>query len=260
MSKVSVVGGVYREFCEWPHWEEVYGSAGRAAVAITDMVDEVDLHCCLDEETKRQFQGIAEAFDIRLQARPRQDDISFQYRNVLTRPKIFPPRQHIKAADAFSVEGDVVLVFGMLEANPIIRAKKCVYDPQNPISPKGFRDGGGVAERLAIVGNRAEICGLAEIDDDTAAAQFILTKEAAEAVVVKCGLQGAKVVTTAGVLTVPAYVSGGGWTLGSGGRVRRLFRGRMGRDGCRSANRREQGVLGSLALFGIAHPTGNSSV
>jgi hypothetical protein len=216
MNKIAVVGGVYREVCEWPYWDEIYGSAGRAVFAIRDMVGTVELHCCLDGATRDQFAPIAAGLGVALVAHPREDDILFQYRHVLSRPRLYPPRQRIRPAPVFPVESDVVLAFGMLEAIPAVKARVCVYDPQNPIAPKAFRASGGKADRLAIVGNRSEIRRLANVEDDTAAAEAVLRDERAEVVVIKCGLEGAKIVTATGLTKIPAYMSGGGWTLGSG--------------------------------------------
>jgi hypothetical protein len=46
---IHVVGGVYREYCVHPRWNDVFGSAGRAALAIANVGTEVVLHGYLSE-------------------------------------------------------------------------------------------------------------------------------------------------------------------------------------------------------------------
>ena len=49
---IHVVGGVYREYCVHPRWNEIYGSAGRAALAIATMGTSVVLHSYMDREAQ----------------------------------------------------------------------------------------------------------------------------------------------------------------------------------------------------------------
>lgn len=45
---LTIVGGIYREVCLRPQWDEVYGSAGRAASAVARLGGQVTLHGYLD--------------------------------------------------------------------------------------------------------------------------------------------------------------------------------------------------------------------
>lgn len=216
MSHIAVVGGVYRELCAWPHWDQIYGSAGRAAFAISSLVADVELHCCLSEKELPAFEAMAKSFGVKLNAASRPDSISFDYRHVFDHPRLRPARKEIARSGELRVSADIVLAFGMLEAGTQIDAKICVYDPQNPVEPLPFHSLSSRAARLAIVGNRTEIRRLAKLDDEVAAAKSVLASEGAEVVIVKCGLEGALILTADGIERVPAYVSPGGWTLGSG--------------------------------------------
>lgn len=50
--EIHVAGGVYRERCVRPRWNEIYGSAGRAALAIAAMGTPAVLHAFMDAEAK----------------------------------------------------------------------------------------------------------------------------------------------------------------------------------------------------------------
>jgi hypothetical protein len=52
---IHVVGGVYREYCVHPRWNDVFGSAGRAALAIANVGTEVVLHGYLSELALREL-------------------------------------------------------------------------------------------------------------------------------------------------------------------------------------------------------------
>ena len=60
---ITVVGGVYRELVTSPFWDEVYGSAGRAALAIKKLGGEVLLksqcgpHCKASIESTAFHEG-----------------------------------------------------------------------------------------------------------------------------------------------------------------------------------------------------------
>ena len=47
---LTIVGGIYREICLRPQWDEVYGSAGRAASAIARLGGKVELRGYLDAD------------------------------------------------------------------------------------------------------------------------------------------------------------------------------------------------------------------
>ena len=109
-------------------------------------------------------------------------------------------------------------------------AERCVYDPQSAFAPQPFHRNQSHAAKLAIVGNRREISELGRRDDPSEASARLL-EEGAEVVVVKCGAQGAHVVTTTETTHVPAYRSNAVWTLGSGDVFAAMFAARWGIHG-----------------------------
>tara|TARA_R110001592_G_scaffold73364_1_gene223913 strand:- start:1520 stop:2716 length:1197 start_codon:yes stop_codon:yes gene_type:complete len=217
MTQIDVVGGVYGERCAFPEWNQIFGSAGRAAAALSDHVDTVRLHTVLpsDDRADRILANL-DAFGIQTFSHPGDQLIGFDYIHCLADPAISPSPDAIARRSPFEVEADIAVSFGMMECVPKVRAGMCVYDPQSPTSPVGFRHTGGEAERLVIVANAHEIEKLSGLRGEVAA-KAVLESENAELVVVKNGLSGAIVIGRKGVLgEVPAYKAHSVFTIGSG--------------------------------------------
>ena len=205
MTSIDVVGGVYGERCAFPYWNQIYGSAGRAAVALSAHVDAVRLHTVLPEDHAKRISPNFETFDVELRARAGTQLIGFDYLHCLADPVISPSPAAIHQQDSFKVEAEVAVVFGMMECIPKVNANVCVYDPQSPINPRGFKVSGGEAKRLAFVANAEELRKLSGKDGIEGAEQVLLAEDA-EIVIIKKGLDGATIVGAQGVIgTVPAY-------------------------------------------------------
>jgi nucleoside 2-deoxyribosyltransferase len=215
VSALSIVGGVYHERCTWPAWDQVYGSAGRAAHAISGHVDAVTL-VTYQNRNSDLFKGLAELEGIVLKAEQPGPDISFRYVHSLSPPVIKPALATLEALPPLEVQAEIVLRFGMLEGTAVVHADRCVYDPQSAFNPEPFEKNGSRAKRLAIVGNRKEIVAMAGGGLDWEAAARALLTNGVEVVVVKGGVGGATVVQRSGAETVPAYQAGQIFTVGSG--------------------------------------------
>jgi ATP-dependent protease HslVU (ClpYQ) peptidase subunit len=216
-STLHVVGGVYEERCISPAWDAIYGSAGRAALAISSLGYKVELHSYMDAQVLEQFQGLSclrEGF--RISPTTSSSRVKFRYLHDLATPEIHlsqPARM-----PPIVVETDHVLRFGMLEGEAVVHAKRAVYDPQNQGSTTSFRENGSTAEQLALVLNLVEarkLSGLAQASAEECA-DAIRTQKKAEVIVVKMGPKGALVASGAGVQYVPAYKSHAVWKIGSG--------------------------------------------
>lgn len=216
MTQVDVVGGVYGERCHFPERDEVFGSAGRAAVALSAHVEKTILHTVLPADRSGRITPNFESFGIDVRVHSGAQLIGFDYLHCLADPKISPHPSSIVQQPPFDVEASVAAVFGMMECVPRVKANTCVYDPQSPNNPKGFRASGGKCDRLAIVANAQEIAKLAGTVGDKAA-QLVLKQEGAELVVVKSGLKGALVYDEGGLVgKVPAFKTDNVYTIGSG--------------------------------------------
>jgi nucleoside 2-deoxyribosyltransferase len=215
VTAISVVGGVYHEHCIWPEWDQIFGSGGRAAAAISGHVDRVRLLSYVKPEINALFQPSTIVYGFNFEPIEAAQAISFEYVHCLSNPVIRPVLERIRPNSPIDVSDDVVLRFGMLEGTAVITAKRCIYDPQSPISPERFSANGSKASQLAIVANRAEVSAMSGKSDLIEGARVLLD-DGAELVVVKSGAAGAFVVKRDQVYHVPAFASERVWTIGSG--------------------------------------------
>jgi hypothetical protein len=213
---IDVVGGVYLERCVQPRWHQLYGSAGRAAAALSAQTDVV-LHTYVDDISKRELEARVASFR-RASLSPHHIDrtISFDYVHPLSVPVILPAPQLLKHVEPIRVEADTVLRFGMLEGDAIVRGKTVVYDPQSATNPSLFGANGSHAARLAVVANAYEIRLLSGLEDVEEGARRLLAQEKAEVVVVKRGSAGALVLMEGSRHEVPAFRTQLVFSIGSG--------------------------------------------
>jgi len=210
---IQVVGGVYLERCLEPNWNEVYGSAGRAAAALAAVSDKVVLYTRMHEDLKRQFKAVADSHNFSWQAEPSEQIIGFAYTHCLSTPFITPRFIHREAE--LEVTGEVVLRFGMMESSAIVHGNRVVYDPQDAESPEPFHQNGSTAEHLAVVVNGYELKCLTGVEDPETGGRQLLA-EGAEVVVVKQASRGCVVVLKDRAQSVPSYRTGFVWSIGSG--------------------------------------------
>ena len=149
MRTLTIAGGVYHERCIWPDWDQIYGSAGRAAAAVVGHVDMVRLISYVRPDTRQHFEPYMSAYGVELNAVDAPQTMSFEYTHSLSTPAIRPAPALIQHLPDLIGEDDVVLRFGMLESSVRVTARKCVYDPQSAFSPEDFYKNGSVVESLA---------------------------------------------------------------------------------------------------------------
>lgn len=214
---IHVVGGVYRELCVHPHWDELYGSAGRAAVALAAMDRDVVLHSYFTEKTADWFRGAFELYSkLSLQPTSVSRNLGFRYVHDSANPEITP--NPLPLEPSIVVKAEHVVRFGMLEGDAIVEAECAVYDPQNPRAAIAFSANGSSARRLALVLNLAEARVLAG-DLNLGAvdcARVLGERDGVEVVVIKQGPLGALVWEKGKGFDVPAYRTSSVWKIGSG--------------------------------------------
>lgn len=219
MTGIQVVGGIYREWCrEGPAggcWDEICGSGLRAAASLRAWVDEVTLHAYVADGEREAALSTAAAFEIGLQGVTRSSTVSFIYDHALSTPHLLPQWHLVKKEAPFSVSGDTILRFGMVEGDPVVRGRRVVYDPQSPLSPALFAANGSTAEDLIVVANRQELT-LMTGNPDVAAGAAELCRNGTHGVIVKLGPRGLLVVTDKSTTRLPAYYTDRVWPLGSG--------------------------------------------
>lgn len=218
---ITVVGGVYREICLRPRWDEFYGSAGRAASSLRRLGTAVDLHTCVSEDSRTILEARAALEGFRVYGTPAATT-AFRYVHGLSTPEI---RRAPALPSPLIVEGERVLQYGMMEAVSRVTAQQVVYDPQNTYEPTAFSASGSKAERLAVVLNRNEARRIAGLPDAASEelARAVAGVDRAEVVVIKQGPMGALVWDRGEVSHVPAYETPRVWKIGSGDQFAALF-------------------------------------
>jgi len=214
---IHVVGGVYREYCVHPRWNDIFGSAGRAALAISTVGTDVVLHSYMDATAvtsmaeKGAWLGHFQMAPTTVPA-----GVGFRYLHDMATPAIYgvPKVKHA----AIELAQEKVVRFGMLEGDAVVDAEWAVYDPQNVREGRPFPENGSKAKHLAIVLNAWEAAFMSGLADGqpSQAAPIIAAQQGAEVVVIKMGPRGAFVWTAAGTVQVPAFRTSKVWKIGSG--------------------------------------------
>lgn len=212
----TVVGGVYIERCVEPHWDDVYGSAGRAAAAISAATAAVRLLTYRAKTLEGPLASLENAYGFTAEGPEVAGQIEFDYFHPLAVPKITPRPDAIRKNDPIRVEDDVVLRFGMLDGDAIVAGGTVVYDPQSAFDPRPFGENGSTADRLALILNQHEARRFTGNPDARKAAEILLARGDAEVVVLKMGSRGALVLTMTSAHQVPAYRSENVFKIGSG--------------------------------------------
>lgn len=211
---IAVVGGVYRELCMHPRWDQCFGSAGRAAASMAALGVPVRLHAFADDMARESMEARTLFGGFELALRPVAQTPGFHYIHGLSTPII----QRDNRRASLDVTADRILRFGMIEGDARVVGKRVVYDPQDAQYPQSFRANGSTADELALVLNRHEaglLLGEAS-EDAERMARAVAEREGARVVVIKQGPRGALVFDKGTVTHVPAYQTHLVWKIGSG--------------------------------------------
>ncbi len=225
---IHILGGVYREICAWPERFNLLGSAGRAALCITNLSrdEEVILHSKISQKDEVELTELFAFSKCKLNLSHIEETIEFFYDHPLATPKIYPEDYLHGDLPVFSehhADGNDVVLFGMIDCVPSVKAKTLIYDPQNARTPQLLSQMQCSGEQVIYVLNAGELSHFYKSHGGTAGgslqdqARWLLDHERVECVVVKCGAQGAYVcVATEGSGWVPAYESHTIDPIGSG--------------------------------------------
>lgn len=191
-----VVGGSYSEGCIRPNDRRLRGSGLRAAIALRRVVPDVLLETSVSESETVDFGAVTGAFGINAHVVPRDSPVTFNYFTPLSPPAI--DGMDARLLGPISAADDVVLRFGMLERDQQVDVScaTLVLDPQG--ETRALPIGEPRYERLAIVANEREIRRLGGSVDTTRAAGVLLETTKAQAIVVKSGARGVRVLTSQG--------------------------------------------------------------
>lgn len=212
---ITIVGGTYLELCMVPHWNEYYGSAGRAASAVARLGAQVELHSYADTSVQGVLgeRGTHEGFV--LKSHPINAVPKFSYHHSLETPTILISD---RPNNSLEINATNVIRYGLIEGDAIVKSDYAVYDPQNPRDPRPFSVNGSSANHLALVLNENEARAFSGLVEGSAeeCARTILASQSAEVVIIKMGPKGALVVDSTGSQKIPAFKTERVWKIGSG--------------------------------------------
>ncbi len=191
MTSITIAGGCYIETCEAPAWRGIFGSGGRAAAALAGL-GPVRL-CTYYPYDRAADLSSLEASGIQVERTDTSTPLAFAYFHPLSEPVLAPDRLSIPRNPPLSLEGDVVLRFGMLEGDAIVTGRRAVYDPQTVGDFEPFGRNGSNADHIALVLNSDELKARTGENDVAAAAQALLCSDQTEVIVAKGGVRGASV-------------------------------------------------------------------
>lgn len=212
---IEVVGGTYEELCRFPQWHQFFGSGGRAAAAIATLGSNVRLHSFSEAGKEARRRALADAFGFDVVVTSGAPEVSFEYFHSLTPIQYVPSFEPLEdPSRLLQVNGDLVVRFGMLEGDALVRAKRCVYDPQSPASPQSFESNGSCAQELAIVCNLGEAELLTGQRGPESCARHLA--HLGKVAVVKAGAAGAWVAADGKVELIPSYRTTSVFPIGSG--------------------------------------------
>lgn len=211
---IDIVGGVYLEDCHWPSRSRLYGSGGRAAAAISQLVKPIRLHTYIGAREKETLQSLASNYGFSIETSEIPETVAFEYFHGLSVPVITPA--HRKPTRPLNVTGDHVLRYGFIEGDAIVNGGTVVYDPQNVLNPELFTTNGSRADRLAVILNRGEGALLSGKKNPLDIVKSVAAAENADVVVLKMGALGAMVWENGKTTMVPCFKTDFVWPIGSG--------------------------------------------
>lgn len=214
MTVLDIVGGLYGESCRFPSVDEIYGSGGRAAIALADAGHNVRWHYYCPINLQREACSALAAPNITHFPHNSANQINFFYMHPLSKPNYHPV--NIIEAPSIKLDAKLVLRFGMMEGDAIVSAHACVYDPQSS-NAVPFSRNGSTANSLAVVLNHDEIVQYAKALDEEQAINKISKDVDHSIVLVKAGAEGCRVYENGRLTaTVPAYRSERIYKIGTG--------------------------------------------
>lgn len=210
---LDIIGGSYVENCVEPTYNELYGSALRAAAALACKDFKIKLHTCICEKYEPLLKLKSATFGFELDYSIILKTIEFDYYHPLSQP--IAKFENNSKIQFNKIDGNKILYYGMVEACAKFDGDYVVYDPQNHVS---FKDTGATAKHLALVLNKKEACLLSTIDNEdlVTVGKSLLNSEKAEVIIIKNGSHGALVIETDKITEIPVFETKKVWPIGTG--------------------------------------------
>ncbi|WP_198285073.1 PfkB family carbohydrate kinase [Solidesulfovibrio carbinoliphilus] len=199
-----------------PYMRNIYGSGGRAAVALSRLDHGLKLYSYASRQVEKEFSAIAHSCKFDFSHTNNDQKITFSYIHPLSIPTICPHPLLIKKNTPISIAAEIVLRYGMLEGDAIIDSQIAVYDPQDAYLPKMFHDNGSKAGKLAVILNKHEGNLLTGLEDEKEIVAKISHVDNASVVVLKMGPRGALVYESGNYNLIPCFQTNSISPIGSG--------------------------------------------
>lgn len=209
-----ILGGTYREECVLPQWSRIFGSGGRAAVAVSIQSPDTVLYTYAARNWAGDVRASMEALGIAVAIVEIDDDICFSYFHPLSNPQRQP--SSLQRQRPLKATGDALLRFGFVEGDAVVDGERVVYDPQHWSEALLFGSNGSKARDLAIVLNEAELKLSTGQADESQAVEALRRQTGAAVVVVKRGPRGVAVYDADHRSLLSAYLSDTIFKIGSG--------------------------------------------
>jgi nucleoside 2-deoxyribosyltransferase len=211
-----VAGGTYREICEFPYDEQLFGSGLRSAAAVGEISTEpTELYTYISDNAENEVVRASGAYHFDFNPIEISDTITFHYIHNHSHPV---QRTNVGACNRNlgPITGDAILRFGFVEGDAIVEGDRVVYDPQS-VEEEGFYENGSQAQKLAIVLNRREARAFSGKDSSNEMLDTLTSGEnGADVAVIKCGAAGAVVHADGDIVKIPLYETDTVWNIGSG--------------------------------------------
>ncbi len=213
---IDLIGGTYREINYDDITMEIFGSGFRSAKFLLENNCFVNFTTSGNNETNCFLKETQKVYrNLNFECKKHKELITFQYDFALDEPTIYPNPLKISTNEEWSVIGNNVIAFGMLESSYKVKAKKVIYDPQTSINPKKFSDI-GTADELVYIINKNEVYSISSSDCLNEIKEYFFNKEKAKAFIVKNGPYGATLYTKKSEYSIPCYITNNVNKIGSG--------------------------------------------
>ncbi|MFZ6780426.1 PfkB family carbohydrate kinase [Undibacterium sp. Ji83W] len=218
MTTLKIAGGIYREICQFPERREILGSGGRAAAALSEINDDIELHgfAPADEQIRFEIQSSLAVYNFHINLYDSTNFVAFRWLYGLASPQQEPTFGPGEKEIQMAINGDVILRYGMVEGNAVVNADVVVYDPQAPLRAQYFTKNGSTAKNLAYIINSSEAKLLTDQTDPYKQLKQIHELEKAAVVVLKQGPHGAIVSDGIRTSRIPCFKTPNVWSIGSG--------------------------------------------
>jgi hypothetical protein len=210
-----IVGGSYNEFCDWPEWNHILGSGGRAALAVSSVSPRSVLHTCAPKDWAADISATMAAAGIEARIRTTADKIAFVYKHPLTKPPIIepkPPKEPV--LEPLDVNGETVLAFGLIEGEVRVSADRAVFELSSSELDKSVTRSN--VKSLALICTKSDLPGVSTGADLRDAVTNMLAATNADLMVVRGELGGAALFMGDTPHDVPAYISDSWFKIGAG--------------------------------------------